>query len=54
MDTGDVYLVDLRKEHRSRVELVEVQEEGEEDSSSLIMTATATCAPLREHTVIVN
>ncbi|KAK0453170.1 WD40 repeat-like protein [Armillaria borealis] len=38
MDTGDVYLVDLRKEHRSRVELVEVQEEGEEDSRHSDMT----------------
>jgi COMPASS component SWD1 len=32
MSTGEAYLADLRKEHRSRVELCEVQEESDDEA----------------------
>lgn len=33
LGVGEVYLVDLRKEHRSRIELCEVQDEEEEEEA---------------------
>jgi hypothetical protein len=35
MSTGEVYLTDLRKEHRSRVELCEVQDDNDEEPNKL-------------------
>lgn len=32
LDTGEVYLVDLRKEHRGRFELMEALEEDDDES----------------------
>ncbi|KAL0949062.1 hypothetical protein HGRIS_009160 [Hohenbuehelia grisea] len=38
LNTGDAYVVDLRKEHRSRVELVDEMEDGHTDKSRSAMT----------------
>ena len=35
MSTGEAYLTDLRKEHRSRVELCEVQDDSDEEPNKL-------------------
>ena len=34
LSTGDAYLVDQRKQYRSRVELCEIQEESEDEGQS--------------------
>ena len=35
LSPGDAYIVDLRKKHRTRVELCEVQEDESEDESQM-------------------